>query len=171
MTDYSKYKIFKAGGKDLRKCIDFKNNDDYDKHVKSVIAEFGAKSAAVGSYIDGLVFAPGEPPVGWVEKSFDAGGKYHRPNTRTKSGKSAWKRLNAVRSLSWSDFSSSLGLAGFGVLTSDQTARGQIIRHASFEEVEGDFFILSPVDNHGEWFTPSESEPVKLSEFYALMGE
>ena len=161
-------KYFLAGGESERKVRDFfRRRQDGFREANAIADEVGGSGAAVGYGVAGIVFE-GEVPKGWARKGTTKdGAAYFLPVRRSKAGKALFSRIREVRVPEARDLHSQLcqhreAVTGPGV-------HGGIAIHYVSAEIVGDRAVISVPDQMD--FTPPDSKPLKMSEYWALKEE
>lgn len=156
-------KYFLAHGESEAKVRSFFEKRREANNVAEALAkEVGGKGAAVGRTMVGVIFE-GNAPDGWTSKGCVSDGTaYYSPLRRTKAGKDICKRMSAIRvpdaSALHSEFTSEGGCL-------EPNGQGISICWISAEIAKGKAIISVP---GGMDFVPSESTPLKMSEYWAL---
>lgn len=154
---------FLAHGESEAKVRDF-----FERRVAAIregndlAKSLGGEGAVFGSHVGGVIFA-GKAPDGWTWKGRTTdGSKYYMPLRKNKAGKDLANRLTSIRIPEGRELHSLFSSDG-GHL--DTSGMGFAIHYISAEIAKGKAIISVPA---GMDFTPPESTPLKMSEYWAI---
>ena len=159
----SNRKYFLASGESVEKVRKFfEARSAAISSAQALAAEVGGTGPAVSWAMVG-VFFEGSAPDGWTSKGVSMdGAKYYMPLRRSKAGKELCKRMATIRVPSAADLHSQFTKDG-GHLS--QMGSQMAIHYISAEIIKGSVVISVP---EGMDYTPPDSAPLKMSEYWAL---
>lgn len=159
----SERSYFLAHGESEAKVRDFfERRTTAIREANDLAKSVGGTCAVFSSYVSGVMF-DGNAPEGWTHKGYTTdGGKYWMPLRKSKAGKELAKRLTAIRIPGAMDLHGALSSEG-GYLAGSGT--GFALHWISAEIAKGKAIISVPA---GMDFTPPESTPLKMSEYWAI---
>lgn len=132
------------------------------KEGNDLAVSLGGLCAVFSHCVGGVIFAD-KAPDGWTMKGRTSKGeKYFMPLRKSKAGKDLASRLTSIRIPEARDLHSQFSSDGGHI---DGGGMGFAIHYISAEIAKGKAIISVPA---GLDFTPPESTPLKMSEYWAI---
>ena len=159
----SERSYFLAHGESEKKVRDFfARRLDALREASELAKSLGGDGTVGSRRVSGVIFKGGKPE-GWAEKGVTSTGeRYYMPLRKSKAGKALAARISSLRIPDGMELHSEFSNDGGHLATSGM---GISIQYISAEIAKGKAIISVPA---GMDFTPPESTPLKMSEYWAL---
>lgn len=154
-----------AGGADLEKLKGFiENRSAAFKRMAETAAKYGGKAVHNGVRVTGILF-DGNAPAGWTPRGSFGVGKFYLPKRDSAERKAAATDIGNVQLPGAFELHSLFSNDGGVMKTGEGQGFGMRLLFISYEDVAGTLLLSIPT---GCDFTPDGSEPLKMSEYWAL---